>query len=83
MKNDGYEISKKYYNSIKRMFIAFLFSLIGAIISLLSWHIFKNPILALIGAIVVILAITSMFIISFYAAYLFIRLLFAKWPRRD
>ncbi|MDR1008398.1 MAG: hypothetical protein LBL65_07580 [Campylobacteraceae bacterium] len=83
MKNNGYEISKKFYKNLERFVIVFLVGLIATITGFIGWYIFKNPILMLIGWVIAVLAILSGFVVFFYVAYLFIRLLFAKWPRRD
>jgi uncharacterized membrane protein len=83
MKNNGYELHEIYYKNFKRGIIAFLVALLGFGINFFGWYVIENPILMLIGAIMVILALVFAFSIFFYGVYLIIRLLFAKWPRQD
>jgi hypothetical protein len=87
MQNDGYELSSKYYKNLNRTIVIILVGFVGGAIGFIGWYVLENTllgaVLSLIGFFIVALAIAFGFITFFYAAYLFIRLLFAKWPRRD
>jgi membrane protein YdbS with pleckstrin-like domain len=82
MKNNGPKLYKKYYKNLEYGVIAVVVGLIGALISAIGWY-FKNPILIFMGGSMIILTVTCVFITVFYGFYLLIRLLFAKWTRRD
>jgi hypothetical protein len=83
MKNNGYELTKRYQKAFNYLVIVLCVGFASCLISLFCWHIFKSPILMLIGILIVFLSVIFGFIMFFYAFYLVIRILFAKWPNKN